>query len=84
MRPFGHRDPGIAGAALAREDLTVQLIVDGQHLADETVRLVWLAAAGRVALVSDAVGTHLGDSSSRCATASRTASTACSPGASGR
>ena len=60
MRPFGHRDPGIAGAALAREDLAVQVIVDGQHLADETVRLVWLAAAGRVALVSDAVGTHLG------------------------
>ena len=55
MRPFGHRDPGIAGAALVREDVTVQLIVDGQHLADETVRLVWRAAAGRVALVSDAV-----------------------------
>ena len=55
MRPFGHRDPGIAGAALVREDVTVQLIVDGQHLADETVRLVWRAAPGRVALVSDAV-----------------------------
>ena len=60
MRPFGHRDPGIAGAALAREDVAVQLIVDGQHLADETVRLVWRAAASRVALVSDAVGASLG------------------------
>ena len=55
MRPFGHRDPGLAGAALARDDVVVQLIVDGQHLAEETVRLVWGAAAGRVALVSDAV-----------------------------
>ena len=60
MRPFHHRDPGLAGAALARDDVTVQLIVDGQHLADETVRLVWRAAAGRVALVSDAVGGRLG------------------------
>ena len=55
MRPFGHRDPGIAGAALARGDVVIQLIVDGQHLAEETVRLVWRAAAGRVALVSDAI-----------------------------
>jgi N-acetylglucosamine-6-phosphate deacetylase len=60
MRPFSHRDPGIAGAALAREDVAVQLIVDGQHLADETVSLVWRAAAGRVALVSDVVGASLG------------------------
>lgn len=55
MRPLGHRDPGIAGAALARDDVVVQLIVDGVHLADEVVRLVWRAAAGRVALVSDAI-----------------------------
>ena len=37
MRPFGHRDPGVAGAALARDDVAVQLICDGTHLADETV-----------------------------------------------
>src|SRR5205823_13360682 len=37
MRPFAHRDPGIAGAALARADVVVQLIVDGVHLAPETV-----------------------------------------------
>jgi N-acetylglucosamine-6-phosphate deacetylase len=55
MRPFGHRDPGIAGAALARTDVTVQLIVDGHHLADETATVAWLAAAGRVALVSDSI-----------------------------
>jgi N-acetylglucosamine-6-phosphate deacetylase len=55
MRPFGHRDPGIAGAALARDDVVVQIIVDGAHLAPETARVVWRAAAGRVALVTDAV-----------------------------
>jgi N-acetylglucosamine-6-phosphate deacetylase len=53
MRRLHQRDPGIAGAALARDDVVVQLIVDGVHLADETVRLAWRAAAGRVALVSD-------------------------------
>jgi N-acetylglucosamine-6-phosphate deacetylase len=55
MRPLRHRDPGIAGAALAREDVVVQIILDGVHLAPETAQLVWRAAAGRVALVTDAV-----------------------------
>lgn len=55
MRPFRHRDPGIAGAALARDDVVVQAIVDGIHLAPETTKVVWRAAAGRVALVTDAV-----------------------------
>jgi N-acetylglucosamine-6-phosphate deacetylase len=55
MRPFTHRDPGVAGAALGRPDVTVQIILDGVHLAPDTARLVWRAAAGRVALVTDAV-----------------------------
>lgn len=55
MRPFTHRDPGVAGASLARDDVTVQIIVDGVHLAPETSTLVWRAAAGRVALVTDSV-----------------------------
>jgi N-acetylglucosamine-6-phosphate deacetylase len=55
MRPFRHRDPGIAGAALARDDVVVQIILDGLHLAPETVSVVWRAAAGRVALVTDAI-----------------------------
>jgi N-acetylglucosamine-6-phosphate deacetylase len=54
MRPFRQRDPGIAGAALARDDVIVQIILDGVHLAPETASLVWRAAAGRVALVTDA------------------------------
>ena len=55
MRPLRHRDPGVAGAALARGDVVVQIILDGVHLAPEAARLVWRAAAGRVALVTDAV-----------------------------
>jgi N-acetylglucosamine-6-phosphate deacetylase len=62
MRPFSHRDPGIAGAALARPPVIVQLIVDGHHLDDDTVRIVWNAARGRVALVSDSIAAAgLGD-----------------------
>lgn len=54
MRPFRSRDPGIAGVALTRRDVTVQLIADGHHLSDETVLLIWAAAGGRAALVTDA------------------------------
>jgi N-acetylglucosamine-6-phosphate deacetylase len=62
MRPFRHRDPGLAGAALSRDDVVVQIILDGVHLAQETARVVWQSAAGRVALVTDAVaGAGLGD-----------------------
>jgi N-acetylglucosamine-6-phosphate deacetylase len=54
MRPFSHRDPGIAGAALARADVAVPVIVDGIHLASEAVLLVWRAAGRRMLLVTDA------------------------------
>ena len=66
MRPFRQRDPGIAGAALARDDVVVQIILDGVHLAPETAKVVWRAAAGRVALVTDATaGAGLTDGSYR-------------------
>ncbi len=55
MRPLLHRDPGIVGAALAHESVIVSLIVDGIHLAPETVLTVWRAARGRLALISDAI-----------------------------
>jgi N-acetylglucosamine-6-phosphate deacetylase len=64
MRPFSHRDPGIAGVALTRDDVVVQVILDGVHLAPDTVKLVWKTAAGRVALVTDAMsGAGTGDGS---------------------
>jgi N-acetylglucosamine-6-phosphate deacetylase len=49
------RAPGIALAALAREDVVVQMILDAHHLAPETALVAWRAARGRLALVSDAV-----------------------------
>lgn len=62
MRPFAAREPGLAGAALVASDVVVQVILDGVHLADDTARLVWQAAAGRVALVTDAIAAaHAGD-----------------------
>ncbi len=68
MRPFAAREPGLAGAALACNDVSVQVILDGVHLADDTARLVWHAAGGRMALVTDAVaGAGLGDGSYRLA-----------------
>ena len=66
MRPFEAREPGLAGAALACADVAVLVILDGVHLADDTARLVWRAAAGRMALVTDAVsGAGVGDGSYR-------------------
>ena len=62
MRPFAAREPGLAGAALVMTDVVVQVILDGVHLADDTARLVWQAAGGRVALVTDAIAAaHAGD-----------------------
>ena len=46
---------GLAAAALARDDVAVQLIADGHHVSPELTRLAWSSAAGRLALVSDAV-----------------------------
>jgi N-acetylglucosamine-6-phosphate deacetylase len=66
MRPFHHRDPGVVGAALARPDVVVQLIVDWVHVAPVTAAMVWQAAQGRVALVTDAVsGAGLDDGAYR-------------------
>jgi N-acetylglucosamine-6-phosphate deacetylase len=55
MRPFSHRDPGIAGVALSRDDVIVQVILDGIHLAPDTAKLIWSVGGGRVALVTDSM-----------------------------
>ena len=54
MRPSTSRDPSIGFAALARKDVLVQMIVDLHHVAPDTVKVAWNAAAGRLALVTDA------------------------------
>jgi N-acetylglucosamine-6-phosphate deacetylase len=55
MRQFHHRDPGPAGAALADDAVTCELINDGFHVHDEAVRIA-VGAAGpeRIAFVTDA------------------------------
>jgi N-acetylglucosamine-6-phosphate deacetylase len=54
-RRWQPRDPGLAGAALVRDDVTVQAIVDDVHLASETAYAAFLAARTRFSLVTDAI-----------------------------
>ena len=62
MPPISARAPGLAGAALADPRVTVQIIADQVHLADDVLRMVLAAAAGRWTLVSDATAASgLGD-----------------------
>jgi N-acetylglucosamine-6-phosphate deacetylase len=61
-RRFGHRDPGLAGVALVRSDVTVQAIVDNVHLAPEVAYGAFLAAGERFSIVTDAMAAAgLGD-----------------------
>jgi N-acetylglucosamine-6-phosphate deacetylase len=53
MRPLHHREPGIAGWALAHPGVFVELIVDGHHLHPDIVTMVWRSARGRALLVTD-------------------------------
>ena len=56
MRPLHHREPGAAGALLDRDEVTCEVIADGVHLHDTTVRLVAHAIGpGRLVLITDAM-----------------------------
>jgi N-acetylglucosamine-6-phosphate deacetylase len=54
-RRWRARDPGVGGVALVRQDVTVQAIVDGVHLAAEAAYAAFLAAGSRFCLVTDAI-----------------------------
>jgi N-acetylglucosamine-6-phosphate deacetylase len=54
MRPLGHRDPGLAGAALEDDRIGVTVIADGIHLDPAVLKLIRDAAGSRVILVTDA------------------------------
>jgi len=55
MRPLHHREPGLAGAGLLLESLTIELIVDGFHVHPEIVKLAFaLKGPERVCAVTDA------------------------------
>jgi N-acetylmuramic acid 6-phosphate etherase/N-acetylglucosamine-6-phosphate deacetylase len=55
MEPLSARSPGLAGVALTRPDVTVQLLGDGVHVADEILLIAFRAAHGRCVLVTDAI-----------------------------
>ncbi len=55
QRGWHHRDPGISGASLLRDDAVLTLILDGNHLAPETVEMTRRCAPGRIALITDAI-----------------------------
>lgn len=57
MSPLGHRDPGLAGAALAHGGLSVGLIADGVHVHPAVMKMAWQAknGPGHIYLVSDAM-----------------------------
>ncbi len=56
MRPLHHREPGAAGALLDRDEVTCEVIADGAHLHDTTIRLAARAIGpGRLVLITDAM-----------------------------
>lgn len=55
MRDFHHREPGPAGAALADDNVTCEIINDGVHVHNDAVRIAVNAAGpDRIALITDA------------------------------
>lgn len=56
MPPLHHREPGLAGAVLADERVTIGLIADGVHVHPSLVKAVWqVAGDNRLNLVTDAM-----------------------------
>ncbi|HYY79859.1 MAG TPA: N-acetylglucosamine-6-phosphate deacetylase [Actinomycetes bacterium] len=56
MRPLGHREPGMLGAALTVPELTCELIADNVHVHPAVMRLLLRAKGSEgVVLVTDAV-----------------------------
>ena len=54
--PLHHREPGVPGAGLADDRITVQMIADGIHLHPDILRIVALCkGATGVALISDSM-----------------------------
>jgi N-acetylglucosamine-6-phosphate deacetylase len=66
MRPFHHREPGIAGFGLLNPDIYVEVIGDLNHLASPTMDLIFRTKRrDRILLVSDSVaGTMTSNSQS--------------------
>jgi len=55
MRPFNHREPGLSGAALTKDEMYVQFIGDGIHVHPEAIRIILQCKKpGHILLTSDA------------------------------
>jgi N-acetylglucosamine-6-phosphate deacetylase len=56
MRGIHHRDPGVAGAALLRKELMVEMIVDGVHARPEMIELAYRSTGpDRTILITDSM-----------------------------
>jgi N-acetylglucosamine-6-phosphate deacetylase len=56
MRPLHHREPGVLGAVLEREEVSCEVIADGHHVHPAVMRLLHrVKGATRTALVTDAI-----------------------------
>jgi N-acetylglucosamine-6-phosphate deacetylase len=54
MPPLGHREPGLAGAVLTREELAAEVICDGVHVHRDMVRMaIATKGARRVMAITD-------------------------------
>ena len=58
MRPFHHRELGLAGLGLLDEDIYIEVIADNVHLDKKTLELIFkVKSPDRIILVSDSVKT---------------------------
>lgn len=56
MKPMGHREPGVPGAALDAENVMVELIADGEHIHPAMVRAAFeMFGEDRIILISDSM-----------------------------
>ncbi len=55
MPSIHHRKPGVIGAASENENVTAELICDGQHVHPSAIRMAFRLFPGRICLISDAL-----------------------------
>ncbi|MBS4218941.1 N-acetylglucosamine-6-phosphate deacetylase [Bacillus sp. FJAT-49711] len=56
MRGLHHREAGVAGHALLKDDIQVEIIADGIHITPDMIDLAYrMKGAGKISLISDAM-----------------------------
>lgn len=56
MSGFHHREPGVVGAALLRDELTIEIIADGIHAHPEAINLAYRTKTkDKIILITDAI-----------------------------